>query len=695
MSAVRKASSKAAAKKAYEDTDSDEDYLVNRSKGHDGARNAEYAADLQPIPEQDPSTPTKKPAVRRVLTTVIVFGADGNLARRKTFPALFNLMYKDLIAHDTVIVGYARASMDTDSFRSMVYKAIYKPTVPNQPRNEFLQQVTYGHGEFDDLARFEELRAEVEAREAEQLQSWRVRAHSSGSEVPTPQRVRLYYLAVPSFLYYNICRCLKVSGLAADEGVDRFVLEKPFGRDSATCDELLCQLGEVLTEKVTYRIDHYLGKELIMNLLVLRFANICFEAIWNRVHINSVQVIFKEKVGLDGRGGYFDQYGVIRDVMQNHLLQTLALVAMEQPLSLSAHHILQEKIKVLSSVRPLRRSDLNVGQYSGYLEEESITNKQSTTETFAVAVLHINNPRWAGVPFVLKAGKALNENRAEVRVRFNRVPGAMDELASSPENELIIRVQPNEGIYWKIQNKVPGLSFQVAPMRMDLTYQSKYSTEMPEAYERLILHALQGDKSNFVHETELRLSWQIFTPVLHELERSGERPQPYTMGSRGPASADELAARYGMRKFGSLRADPGYLEEQMPRRWGSKGDGAIANGRGNGEVPVAGAGASARGHVAHGAKERKHEWPGTSVTSPGRGGGAGGGDQGPPVPVRTSSENMPIVPLVQRSASVQSEDDGLPTPPRDSNPFGVYGGHAPSTGGQPRSVNFEPTETRR
>jgi glucose-6-phosphate 1-dehydrogenase len=176
-------------------------------------------------------------------------------------------------------------------------------------------------------------------------------------------------------------------------------------------------------------------------------------------------------VGLDGRGGYFDQYGVIRDVMQNHLTQILALIGMEQPLSLSATHILQEKIKVLSSVRPLSRSDLVVGQYSGYLEEETISNKQSRTETFAVAVLHINNPRWANVPFVLKAGKALNENRAEVRIRFKAVPGAIPELASCPENELIIRVQPNEGIYWKIQNKVPGLHFEVAPMRMDLTYQ--------------------------------------------------------------------------------------------------------------------------------------------------------------------------------------------------------------------------------
>lgn len=366
--------------------------------------------------------------------------------------------------------------------------------------------------------------------------------------------------------------------------------------------------------------------------------------------------------------------------MQNHLTQILALVTMEQPLSLSASHILQEKIKVLSSVRPLSRGDLVVGQYAGYLDEESIVNKQSRTETFAVAVLHINNPRWAGVPFVLKAGKALNENRAEVRIRFKAVPGAIPELASCPNNELIIRVQPNEGIYWKIQNKVPGLHFQVAPMRMDLTYQvralttaqgacdapisplllrvagkempaqrvcqqlhcvsslprtppssppllhascgpcsfkitttnyeqSKYAKEeLPEAYERLILHVLHADKSHFVHAEELKLSWHIFSAVLQQMEQDpDDRPVPYMRGTRGPAVADELAQRYGMRKFGSQRFESNTAPPSIsaPDRWvhrkGSLGAAALA---GSGGMP-----AVRRTERRSGETAPRNEWP--------------------------------------------------------------------------------------
>jgi glucose-6-phosphate 1-dehydrogenase len=298
--------------------------------------------------------------------------------------------------------------------------------------------------------------------------------------------------------------------------------------------------------------------------------------------------------------------------MQNHLTQILALVAMEQPLSLSATHILQEKIKVLSSVRPLARKDLVVGQYAGYLDEDSISNKASRTETFAVAVLHINNPRWAGVPFVLKAGKALNENRTEVRIRFKPVPGAIPELASCPENELIIRVQPNEGIYWKIQNKVPGLHFQVAPMRMDLTYQSKYAKEdLPEAYERLILHVLHADKSHFVHADELTLSWHIFSAVLRELEEAADdRPVAYMRGTRGPALADELAQRYGMRKFGSQR----FESNTAPQSAGGKG----AQSDTRWTRPSGGKGASAHVALPSEARSRldvpppRNEWPGSN-----------------------------------------------------------------------------------
>lgn len=293
MSAVRRASTDAS-KKTWTDTDSDDDALS-------AARDPVGLHLMAVIPESqllgppaaaDPSAATVALS-QSSLTTVVVFGADGNLARRKTFPALFNLMYKQLLDDDAVIIGYARAPMDTEDFRAMVKKSIYSPTVANQPRNTFLAQVTYESGQFDSEDDYRRLRAAIEAREEAQVRLWHLSAHGGTVAVRPPRRVRLYYLAVPSFLYFDICRGLKLSAIAADQAVDRFVLEKPFGRDTETCDALLAQLSAVLTEDVSYRIDHYLGKELIMSLLVLRFANICFEAIWNRQNVASVQVIFK------------------------------------------------------------------------------------------------------------------------------------------------------------------------------------------------------------------------------------------------------------------------------------------------------------------------------------------------------------------------------------------------------------------
>jgi glucose-6-phosphate 1-dehydrogenase len=283
---------------------------------------------------------------------------------------------------------------------------------------------------------------------------------------------------------------------------------------------------------------------------VLRFANVCFGAIWNRHYIKSVQVIFKEDFGTEGRAGYFDQYGIIRDVMQNHLMQMVALVAMEQPLSFSAEHIRAEKLKVLHSIVPLRREDVVTGQYEGYLDELPPDARGSKTETFCAGVLHVHTPRWDGVPFVLKAGKALNECKVELRVQFHSVPGVVSALRDCTANELVVRVQPQEDIYWKVQNKSPGLAFAVEQMRMDLTYKVHQDYDrMPAAYERLLLEALAGDHSHFVSEEELEASWRIFTPVLRDLA-SGAPPDRYTCGGRGPAAADALARRHGMSKFG-------------------------------------------------------------------------------------------------------------------------------------------------
>ena len=390
----------------------------------------------------------------------------------------------------------------------------------------------------------------------------------------------MYYMAVPPFLYAGLCSCLRsraasaavslgCESLADCVGVgpapqlrvktsERFVLEKPFGRDTASCAKMVRELS-MLSEDEIYRIDHYLGKELVMNLLVLRFANVAFQSIWNRQCIKSVQIIFKEDFGTEGRGGYFDQYGIIRDVMQNHLLQVAALVAMEQPLDFTAESIMAEKLKILKACGPLTMEDLVVGQYvrcgkhPGYLEDTTISNKDSNTETFAAGVLHIHTPRWDGVPFVLKAGKALTDRKAEVRIQFQNVPGAIPDFKDCAANELVVQLQPQQTIYWKVINKVPGLKFQVQQMRMDLVYASKFDEKrnpMPEAYERLLLESFAGDHSHFVSAKELEASWRIFTPILQELHDKQIKPLPYPYGSRGPPAADALAHKYGLQKFG-------------------------------------------------------------------------------------------------------------------------------------------------
>lgn len=480
-------------------------------------------------------------------TTLIIFGADGNLATKKTFPTLFALWRKGLLPRSVWIVGYAREGLQTDEFRRIVYRSIYNSAHAQIERKTFLERVHYVSGQFDDVDHYSmRLKPKVEGLEAE-------RDKSANGISGDPLRV--YYLAVPPFLYAKICLTLRDSGTrqvwhshvsssaSRDEGTghveSRFVLEKPFGRDLDSCRALCEELGELVREEEVYRIDHYLGKELVMNVLVLRFANVCFEAIWSRFHVSRVEVCCLEEIGTQGRGGYFDEYGIIRDVMQNHLAQILALVAMEQPLSFCAEDIRREKVKVLRSVRPLdAKKHLIIGQYDGYVEDDSVRNKQSKTETFASAKLFIDNPRWAGVPFILTAAKAVKQKKVEVRITFHKVAGAVEECADCDPNELVVRVQPDECIYWRVQNRVPGLhsKVKIQARRMNLLYTPTESRDMPEAYERLVLEVFRGDATNFVSLDELDAAWAIFTPALHQLTERQTRPERYAFGSDGPCT---------------------------------------------------------------------------------------------------------------------------------------------------------------
>jgi len=296
-----------------------------------------------------------------------------------------------------------------------------------------------------------------------------------------------------------------------------------------------------------------LGKEMVQNLMVVRFANSLWEPVWNRHYIANVIITFKEDIGTEGRGGYFDEYGIIRDVMQNHLTQVLALVAMESPNSLSAEDVRDEKVKLLKACKPITLEDIVVGQYKGYKEEDEKVAKDSITPTFATAVVHIPTPRWEGVPFILKCGKGLNERKAEIRVQFKPVPGIYNQ---AERNELVFRIQPNEAVYYKVNTKKPGLSEDIGMSELDLTYKERFEVRLPDAYERLIYDVIRGDHNLFVREDELDAAWKIFTPLLHHLIDDKVKPVEYKFGSRGPEESDKLMSKYGFQRTDTYKWEP-------------------------------------------------------------------------------------------------------------------------------------------
>jgi glucose-6-phosphate 1-dehydrogenase len=361
-------------------------------------------------------------------------------------------------------------------------------------------------------------------------------------------------MALPPSVFTVVAAGLK-KNCYAPNGINRIVIEKPFGKDLESCREMMSALKKEWTEDETYRIDHYLGKEMIKNMLVLRFGNVFFDSSFNRNYVSNVQITFKEPFGTEGRGGYFDEFGIIRDVCQNHLMQTLSILAMERPVSFAAEDVRDEKVKVLRCIPPIARKDTLLGQYvaangkPGYLDDDTVP-KGSVCPTFAALVLWINNPRWEGVPFIMKAGKALNEAKVEIRVQYKDVTsGIFQNIA---RNELVMRIQPSEAIYMKMNTKTPGLLTRAIPTELDLTYKRRFQdARIPEAYEALILDAFRGDHSNFVRDDELDVAWKIFTPILHWIDgKDGEppKPDPYPYGSRGPEKIDEFIGNYGFKR---------------------------------------------------------------------------------------------------------------------------------------------------
>ncbi|XP_062870978.1 glucose-6-phosphate 1-dehydrogenase-like isoform X2 [Trichomycterus rosablanca] len=474
----------------------------------------------------------------------IIMGASGDLAKKKIYPTLWWLFKDRLLPKETYFVGFARSRLTLDDIRTACLPYMKVKDEDDELLSAFICRNSYLAGSYTEAESFIQLQTHLDSL-----------CHSATAN-------HLFYLALPPSVYHDVTKNIREHCMS-NKGWNRVIVEKPFGRDLQSSEELSAHLSALFSEEQIYRIDHYLGKEMVQNLMVLRFGNRIFGPIWNRESVACVILTFKEPFGTYGRGGYFDDFGIIRDVMQNHLLQMLTLVAMEKPASTSSDDVRDEKVKVLKCISPVALSDVVLGQYvgnpegegdvkMGYLDDPTVP-EDSHTATFATAVLYVHNERWEGVPFVLRCGKALNERKAEVRLQFTDVPGDIFNLQCQ-RNELVVRVQPDEAIYAKMMSKKPGVYFNPEETELDLTYRSRYKdVKLPDAYERLILDVFSGSQMHFVRSDELREAWRIFTPLLHQIEAEKAQPIPYTYGSRGPKEADELMKRVGFRYEGTYK----------------------------------------------------------------------------------------------------------------------------------------------
>jgi glucose-6-phosphate 1-dehydrogenase len=501
--------------------------------------------------------PLRDPRDRRIPRVagpcvLVLFGVTGDLATKKLLPAIYDLANRGLLPPGFSLVGFARRDWVDEDFAQVTHDAV-KAHSRTPFREEVWQQLSEGvrfvSGEFADDAAFDQL-----AQTVAQLDTER----GTGGNYA-------FYLSVPPKAFQQVVQQLKRSGLStAPEQEDgrkpwrRVVIEKPFGHDLASARELNNILSAVFPPGSVFRIDHYLGKETVQNLLALRFANSLFEPIWNRSYVDHVQITMAEDIGIGGRAGYYDGIGAARDVIQNHLLQLLALTAMEEPVSFSADSLRAEKEKVLSAVEI--PEDMTVGtargQYGagwqggievrGFLEEDGIA-PDSTTETYAAVRLTIDTRRWAGVPFYLRTGKRLPSRMTEIAVLFQRAPHlpfAATDTEELGQNALVIRIQPDEGVTLRFGSKVPGSAMEVRDVNMDFAYGESFTESSPEAYERLLLDVLIGDPPLFPRQEEVVLSWQILDPI-EDYWATHDKPEQYPAGTPGPPSADALIGRDG------------------------------------------------------------------------------------------------------------------------------------------------------
>ena len=477
--------------------------------------------------------------------TVVIFGASGDLTKRKLIPALYNLMLERHLSR-IAIVGTARSQLTDHTFRERARDGISRYSrrrpVDDDLWNGLAPAVHYQPGSFDDPAAYRQLRARLEAVEKQ---------HNLPGH-------RLFYLSTPPSAFAPIIRNLGAAGLVnpGEHPFARVIVEKPFGTDLATAQDLNQQVHEVLQERQIYRIDHYLGKETVQNLLVFRFANSIFEPMWNNKYVKAVQITGAETLGVEQRGSYFEKAGILRDMVQNHLFQVLCLATMEPPASFDADAVRDEKTKVLRALRPVTGADVDSliyrGQYAsgsvlgrdvpGYREEEGV-DPASRTETYVALKLAIDNWRWAGVPIYLRSAKRMPKKVTEIAVHFRPAPHRLfgeARMAHLEGNVLAIRIQPDEGITLTLGSKVPGQDVEIAPVSMEFRYASSFGVEAPEAYERLLLDALNGDGTLFTRGDEVEASWRFITPIHQAWAANANGPFSYPAGAWGPREAEAL-----------------------------------------------------------------------------------------------------------------------------------------------------------
>lgn len=487
--------------------------------------------------------------------TLVIFGATGDLTKRKLIPALYDLYSEQMLPKNVTIVGVTRGDMDDNDFRRRMKKANEefgsRKTIGNE-WDAFEARLHCCPIDYDKRDSFENLKKTLESIEG--------KSELSGS--------RLFYLSVPPSAYLPIVKKLGEVGLNTprrDDTWTRIIIEKPIGYDLESARELNDKVSQVFTEGQVYRIDHFLGKETVQNLLAFRFANGIFEPIWNRHYIDHVQITAGETVGVEGRGGYYERSGALRDMIQNHLLQVFAHTAMEAPARFDADTFRDEKVKVFDSVKPISheevdnvavraqytRGKINGKDVPGYKEEEGV-DKNSVTETYAALTLHINNWRWAGVPFYLRTGKRLPKRVSEVILVFKQIPHQIFQADGGPggmnidANILAIRLQPDEGISLRFGAKVPGQGMKIKPVTMKFDYESTFNTKLADAYERLLLDAMLGDAALFSRHDGVEASWRILMPVLEAWQNEKVNALPtYEAGSWGPKEAEEMLHRDG------------------------------------------------------------------------------------------------------------------------------------------------------